>query len=161
MSVSCSIRAVSVDDADAIARLTAQLGYDVEPAAVRDRLTRILPRPASAFLVAEVDDLVVGWLHVVVWEYIELEPFAMVAGLVVDRAHRGRGIGRRLMTEAERWATAQGCTIVRLWSSEARTGAHRFYRRLGYAHVKTQYSFAKSLDPERREPFKGLKPNVR
>lgn len=156
----CSIRVASLDDAGAIARLTAQLGYDVDAGDVRVRLSRILPRPDARFVVAEAGGAPIGWLHASIWEYIELEPFVVVGGLVVDEAYRGRSVGRRLMEEAERWAREQGCAIVRLWSSTARAEAHRFYERLGYARVKTQYSFAKSLDPGRRDPFKGLTPRV-
>jgi hypothetical protein len=42
----------------------------------------------------------------------------------------------------------RGCSVVRLWSSSARTDAHRFYRALGYTNIKTQYSFMKSLDAD-------------
>jgi GNAT superfamily N-acetyltransferase len=156
----CAIRLASLDDAAAIAGLTGQLGYVVDVAAVRTRLSRILGRADACFLVAEAGGMPIGWLHASIWDYIELEPFAVVGGLVVDAAHRGRGVGRRLMAEGERWAQAQGCAIVRLWSSTARTEAHRFYERLGYTRVKTQYAFAKSLDPGARDPFKGLTPRV-
>jgi hypothetical protein len=33
-----------------------------------------------------------------------------------------------------------------VWSSSTRTSAHKFYERIGYANVKTQYSFLKSID---------------
>jgi GNAT superfamily N-acetyltransferase len=64
---------------------------------------------------------------------------------VVERAHRRKGIGRLLMYEAEEWARLQGCSVVRLWSSSARTASHLFYEQLGYTNIKTQYSFIKSL----------------
>jgi GNAT superfamily N-acetyltransferase len=67
-------------------------------------------------------------------------------GIALDKNHRRNGIGRRLMEEAEEWARKRGCSVVRLWSSSARTDAHRFYRALGYTDIKTQYSFIKSLD---------------
>jgi GNAT superfamily N-acetyltransferase len=84
--------------------------------------------------------------------------FVVIAGLVVDRGRRQQGIGRLLMAEAERWAREQGCSIVRLWSSKGRADAHAFYRRLGYADVKTQHAFAKSLDGDGQ--LQGLVPNL-
>jgi len=63
----------------------------------------------------------------------------------VDGSHRRQGIGRTLISEAEKWANEQQCSVVRLWSSVGRTKAHRFYEQLGYTNIKTQYSFAKSL----------------
>ena len=142
----CQIRIAEETDAAEIARLTAELGYSVEPASVRDRLSRILARPDQRFLIAERDGQNVGWLHVAIAEFVEAGRFAWIAGLVVAEAHRRQGIGRLLMARAEEWAREQRCSVVRLWSSSSREEAHRFYERLGYTNIKTQYSFAKSLD---------------
>jgi GNAT superfamily N-acetyltransferase len=85
-------------------------------------------------------------VHVQLAEYVESGTFAVIGGLVVDRAHRRQGIGAALMAEAEAWARDQGCTVMRLSSSTSRTRAHSFYAGLGYRIVKTQHSFAKPLD---------------
>jgi len=50
-----SIRPARASDADDIARLATQLGYDPEPAAVAARLARILARPDHQFFIAEED----------------------------------------------------------------------------------------------------------
>ncbi len=141
-----SVRLARTADADDVARLTTQLGYEVEPSAVASRLGRVLSRPDHQFFIAECDGRVAGWLHALISEYIELEAFVVIGGLVVDRSHRGKGIGRLLMLHAEGWACTQGCSIVRLWSSVSRTAAHVFYQELGYTKIKTQHSFVKSLD---------------
>ena len=65
-----------------------------------------------------------------------------------------------LVEYAETWAKEQQCSIVRLWSSTARAAAHRFYERLGYRNIKTQYSFAKPLDPGDLERLKELIPSI-
>jgi GNAT superfamily N-acetyltransferase len=62
---------------------------------------------------------------------VEANPFVVVGGLVVDKSSRRRGIGQMLMEYAETWAKEQRCSIVRLWSSAGRTGAHQFYERQG------------------------------
>jgi GNAT superfamily N-acetyltransferase len=144
--ISLSIRPARASDAGAIAELTRQLGYDVAQPAVEARLSRILAREDQQFLMAELDGRAVGWLHAAIWEDIEAEAFAVIAGLVVDRHHRGHGIGRRLTEQAEAWTTSRGCSVVRLWSSSGRSGAHRFYEELGYTNIKTQYAFVKRLD---------------
>jgi GNAT superfamily N-acetyltransferase len=150
-----------VSDAAAVGDLTGQLGYDVEASELGERLSRILERPDQRFLIAELEGRPVGWVHAAIWEYIETEAFVVIGGLVVDRSHRGRGIGGILMQRAEAWAVEQGCSIVRLWSSSMRTDAHRFYERLGYRHVKTQYSFVKSLDPARQGDLARFVPRVK
>ena len=101
-----------------------------------------------------------GWLHASVWESIEADAFVVIGGLVVDRDHRGQGIGRALLERAEQWAVTQGCGIVRLWSSSMRSEAHKFYEHLGYQKLKTQYSFAKPVDPERAGDLQHFVPRV-
>ena len=135
-----------------------QLGYEVAPPLVAERLVRMTARSDQQFLVAELDGDVIGWLHVAVMEYIESGAFAVIGGLVVDRRHRKQRIGRLLMTEAETWARGHGCSIVRLSSSAFRTEAHRFYEHLGYANIKTQYSFVKALDQAGAAAIRGFVP---
>ena len=153
-------RAARTSDADAIQRLTAQLGYDVEPSQLRARLSSLIARPDHLFIVACDGEPAVGWLHATVAEYIETGPFVVVGGLVVDSRRRGEGIGRLLLDEAEAWARQRGCSIVRLWSSVARAGAHRFYERAGYTNIKTQYSFVKCLDPAGEAGLRAFVPRV-
>jgi GNAT superfamily N-acetyltransferase len=142
-----SVRVARESDASDVASLTAQLGYQVTPDEVTSRLSRILRRSDQRFIVAEDQQRIVGWVHALVVEYVEANPFAVIGGLVVDKSSRRRGIGRMLMEYAETWAKEQRCSIVRLWSSAGRTGAHQFYERQGYKNIKTQYSFVKPLDP--------------
>lgn len=153
-------RTARITDADDISSLTAQLGYDVEPSQVRARLSSILARPDHLFHVAEDDGRVIGWIHATIAEYIEVDRFAVVGGLVVDRDRRKAGVGRLLLDAAERWAARQGCSVVRLWSSTPRTAAHRFYEAVGYTRIKTQYSFARSLAPGGAEAFGHFVPRV-
>jgi GNAT superfamily N-acetyltransferase len=159
-TIMVSLRTARLTDAGDITRLAAQLGYEVDAAALADRLDRILARSGERFLVAEIDGRVVGWLHAGVWEDVEAEAFAVIGGLVVDRAHRNRGIGRVLLDDAERWAREQGVSVVRLWSSTTRTDAHRFYQRMGYTAIKTQHSFAKCIDPTKKTDLNTFVPKV-
>jgi len=154
-----SMRLARVSDAPDIAELTVQLGYEVDPAMLAGRLTRILTRPDERFVLAEAGGRVVGWLHAAIFEDIETDPYVVIAGLVVDSAHRRLGIGRQLLAEAERWAKEQQCSIVRLWSSAGRTAAHQFYEHVGYKNIKTQYSFVKSVNGDERD-FSGFVPHL-
>jgi GNAT superfamily N-acetyltransferase len=139
-------RSARADDVPPVAALVTQLGYEATSNEVAQRLARVLARSDQQFIVAESAGRLVGWVHVEVAEYVESGMFAVIGGLVVDRAHRRQGSGAALMAEAEAWARQQGCGVMRLWSSTTRTPAHRFYEGLGYAQVKTQYSYVKALD---------------
>jgi predicted N-acetyltransferase YhbS len=155
-----TIRSAQPSDAAAIAALTTQLGYHVEASAVADRLSRILARSDQQFLVADDHGETVGWIHILLSEYVEADAFVLIGGLVVDRHYRNQGIGRRLLAHAEEWARQHGCAIVRLSSSSVRTEAHAFYQRVGFAIIKTQYSFVKLLDGASPETLHGLVPKV-
>jgi GNAT superfamily N-acetyltransferase len=155
-----SIRPARLADADAIAALARQLGYDAAPSAVARRLPRILIRSDQQFLVADHDGRPVGWIHMLVSEYVEADAFVVIGGLVVDREHRQHGIGRRLLEHAEEWAVQQGCSVVRLSSNVKRTGAHAFYQRVGYAILKTQHSFAKSVGAGGQDALRAFVPDV-
>jgi GNAT superfamily N-acetyltransferase len=54
---------------------------------------------------------------------------AMLAGIYVDPAYRGRGIARRLTEEAIAWCKERGCVRIRLNASAA--GRH-LYETLGF-----------------------------
>jgi GNAT superfamily N-acetyltransferase len=148
------------EDAPAIAALVTQLGYDAVPGEVAERLARLLMKSDHRFVVAEADGRLLGWVHVELSESVDSDTFALIAGLVVDRSHRRQGVGAALMAEAEAWARQHGCAMMRLRSSSTRTPAHRFYEGLGYANVKTQYSFVKPLDPRGAEMARRLVPRV-
>jgi predicted GNAT family N-acyltransferase len=55
-----------------------------------------------------------------------------VGRMVVEASARGRGIGARLLEEAEAWAAEAGAELVRL---HAQTAAAAFYARGGYTEV--------------------------
>jgi N-acetylglutamate synthase-like GNAT family acetyltransferase len=155
-----SIRVAQISDAERIADLTSQLGYEVDMTTVIQRLSRILSRSDHQFMIAELDGRLRGWVHAAISEYIESERFVTIGGLVVDKYHRKQGIGRRLMEQIEAWAREQGCSIVRLWSSSTRTSSHKFYEGLGYTNIKTQYSFIKSLDADQHQDVRKFVPKV-
>ena len=158
--MSVLVRPAEMSDAEEISRLTLQLGYDANPSLVSARMARLLSRSDHKLLVAETDGHIAGWLHAMSSDWIDSDACVVVAGLVVDKAFRGRGIGRVLMRHAEEWANELGCSMVRLWTSSTRKAAHDFYKAIGYTHIKTHLSFVKSLDAANPDDLKKLVPKV-
>ena len=140
-----SVRLARISDADPLVRLTAQLGYDITLEEASQRLSKALSRTDQRFFIAD-DGRPVGWLHAGRVEYFESGVCVVINGLVVDSECRGAGVGRLLLQHAEQWAREEGVGIVRVWSSDQRHRAHRFYEREGYEVVKTQLAFVKSLE---------------
>jgi GNAT superfamily N-acetyltransferase len=142
-----TVRPAEASDAPALAGLCVQLGYPSTPEQVAGRLAEILPRPDHAAFLAEAGGQAAGFIHVFVCRMVEVDPFLEVGGLVVDETCRGLGIGRALMAAGENWSMERGVLEVRLRSNVIRAEAHRFYESLGYASVKTSFTFYKRLSP--------------
>ena len=133
-------------DAPAIAVLAGQLGYPVTSAQIAERLRRQEAMTDRRVIVAVDDsDAVLGWTTVAVEEHIHSDPYVEISGFVVEEKERGRGVGRTMMTEVERWTRRQGLTVVRLHANVTRAPAHRFYAALGFAKMKEQIVFRKVL----------------
>lgn len=90
---------------------------------------------------------VVGWLHAAEQELLESGRRCEILGLVVDPAHRARGVGRRLVEAVEAWALARGLDRMAVRSNVARPDSPPFYERLGYERAKTQHASRKPLAP--------------
>jgi GNAT superfamily N-acetyltransferase len=140
-----SIRSAEIKDCPQLAELCTQLGYPSNAGQLEVRLADVLQRSDHAAFVAEVDGCLAGWVHVHVSPGLEVDRMAVVNGLVVDAALRGRGIGKALMAQAEAWARSQGCKELWLRSNIVRKEAHGFYQSLGYEILKTSYTFRKQL----------------
>jgi len=141
-----AIRRARVEDAEAIARLSGQLGYPATAEQIAERVRDLMGREDSAVLVAtEPGGEVVGWLHAAKLFTLTDEPSAHMVGLVVDDRFRGQRVGRRLLAEAEGWARDEGCGKIVVRSRLGRERAHAFYENLGYEHFKTQRAFRRRL----------------
>ncbi|NLE76672.1 MAG: GNAT family N-acetyltransferase [Chloroflexi bacterium] len=143
------MRRATPEDAPAVAALCGQLGYPTTAAGLQPRLEDLLARPDHAVFVAQAGSAVVGWVHAFASHVLEAGSMAEVGGLVVADNQRGRGIGRLLIEQVEAWACDQGLPVVYLRSNTVRREAHRFYQRLGYCLIKSQYAFRKEVPTTR------------
>ncbi len=140
-----AFRPARLADAPLLVGLVEELGYPSAPEEVRARLERLLAESDQAVFVAESESEILGWVHVQEFLSLAGAPTGLVTGLVVAAEARGKGLGRGLVAAAEDWARARGLGAMRLRSRVQRTGAHEFYRRLGYALAKKQLQFRKPL----------------
>ena len=131
------IRAPRPTDAPAIATLMGELGYPAWPEEIPARLKELaLDAKTSAVWVAELDGHAVGIATAKRFPAIhQSAPVVWLTVLVVAESARGRGVGTRLVNEAEEWARYQGARKIALTSALHREDAHDFYKRLGYEHT--------------------------
>jgi len=142
------VRVAEEGDVEALASLSAQLGYPIAVGEMHERCARVRAARFGEIIVAVTKDgaqAVVGWTHVAPRLQLEEQPHAELAGLVVDERLRGAGVGKALLAAAEDWARMQGFAFMRVRSNVVRERAHRFYEREGYARVKAQAVFRKAL----------------
>ncbi len=145
MPVSAQVRPIREEDVPAVAVLCEQLGYPADMPAVLARVRQIAADSNRTVLMACVDDVVAGWIDLSIEYHLQSEPVALIGGLVVAEAVRGRGIGRQLCQAAEAWARGRGMSRIRVRSNAIRERAHAFYLRDGYTRVKTSAVFEKTL----------------
>ena len=139
------IRAISPSDADAAARLSGELGYRCEMNCMRERITKLLSSNDRMVYVACVGDAVIAWIDVGIVHHLATGAYGEIGGFVVSAEHRGRGIGRELLREAENWIANKGVSKMVVRSRTTREAAHRFYLREGYLITKTSSVFSKEL----------------
>ena len=133
------IRAATDADAPAMAALLAHLGYPAEAAELPERLRRLRAQGDDAFL-AEVDGAAVGLATVHARAVLHVaRPVAQLTALVVPPGMRGRGVGRALVAEAERWGRARGADRLVVTTALHRADAPLVYERLGFEHTGRRY----------------------
>ena len=138
--VETPVRDARAEDAEAMSRLCAQLGYPAHEAAIPSRLARLQADPNARALVADAGDGPIGLATVHLRHTINHEaPIAQLTLLVVDESQRTRGVGRALVEAAEQWAHAQGCHRIVVTTALQRADAHAFYERIGYRHTGRRY----------------------
>jgi GNAT superfamily N-acetyltransferase len=139
------IRPAGLDDISELSALCEELGYPSQSQEVKKRLARIQDSRSDIILVAVEKGIVIGWIHVFSALRLESDPFAEIAGLVVSSKQRGRGVGKILVSEAEKWAKENGSATIRVRSRTSRIKTRQFYEREGYIVIKEQNVFEKSL----------------
>ncbi|HCC78120.1 MAG: hypothetical protein A2X25_05060 [Chloroflexi bacterium GWB2_49_20] len=140
-----TIREAQLKDFEAIAVLCNQLGYKTESDDISLRLRQIENINHHVVFLAELDQQVIGWIHVYLCPLLISPLQGQLGGLVVHSDHHGKGIGKKLMQQAETWCRSQACLYLTIYTNITRTQTHEFYAQMGYKKMKTEHVFRKEL----------------
>jgi GNAT superfamily N-acetyltransferase len=139
------VRTAEKQDLSQLTVLCKELGYPSQNHDVKKRLEKIQNSHSDIILVAVEKGMVIGWVHVFSALRLESDPFAEIGGLVVSSKQRGKGVGKILVSEAEKWAKGNGFVNIRVRSKTSRIKTRQFYEKEGYIAIKEQNVFEKSL----------------
>ena len=108
-------------------------------AEVAEELRSIAARPRGIVLLADDDGDVVGYVEARGGHFRRNAHRSHVV-IGVRASHAGRGIGRRLLEELERWAADQGVLRLELTVMASNERAIGLYRKVGYEVEGTRFA---------------------
>lgn len=146
---SIQLRQGRTDDYDALHRLYVDVdsvhhaalpGYfkSVDEIGRRDvYLDQVLADDNSIIVVAEIEDIVVGFVHAGISEIkhplLKSYNSGYISDLVVERNFRNQGIGVKLLDSVENWHIDNSVYEVSLTVFSFNSRAEKFYQRNGFA----------------------------
>lgn len=123
------LREFTIEDYDAALALWGQYPDElgIGRSDTREELAKKIQRDPDLFLVAEENGKLIG---TVIGGFDGRR--GLIYHLAVDRAFRGRGLGRALMDEVERRLIAKGCLRAMLIVKPTNTQVIEFYHSFGW-----------------------------
>jgi ribosomal protein S18 acetylase RimI-like enzyme len=118
--------------AQLVATVLAEYGFSVDPILEAD-----LEHPEISYQgvwVAIDDDHLVGSIAIRLLD----DGQAQLKRMYLQPEHRGRGLGRTLLSHAIHWARDRGCQAIVLDTSTAMTAAQRLYESAGFSRTGTR-----------------------
>lgn len=105
---------------------------------------RLVDDPRHYLVVAAREKRVVGTLQLTIIPGLARRGAtrSLIEAVRVHVDERGNGLGSQLITWAVEESRRHGCRIVQLTSDATRTGAHRFYERLGFSASHVGFKLA-------------------
>lgn len=129
------IRDAVEGDIPRLSVLITELGYPTTVEEVTIRYNLISQDAGYRTLVITDGETVIGMtgLATGIW-YEKNGTYVRILVFVISETYRGKGIGKLLIKKVEQWAAELNANSVILNSGnrEERTGAHFFYKSLGY-----------------------------
>jgi GNAT superfamily N-acetyltransferase len=144
--VDLTIRFAEAADAEALAGLMTELGYETRTSEMTMRLQTIAADSRYRTFVAVRNGKLCGMIGTFCFlSYEHNNPGGRILALVVSKEARRTGVGRRLIAAAESDFAQRNIQRVAVNTHLTRKDAHKFYAGLGY--TSNGYRFVKTLAP--------------
>lgn len=126
-----AIKDPTSEDLGAINVLLSQLRQEIASAGTLQQLRDIAADKKAAIIVARESATVVGIASVYFIQKMG-KRIGFIEDVVVDEAHRGRGIGKQLMECVIQIGKEHGATYLTLTTRPSRSAANSLYQKLGF-----------------------------
>lgn len=136
-------RIATKKDLPEMVNLMSDLGYRTNVKKLTAALELIRSQSGEVF-VADDGKHIIGCINAIIDVRLAEGSTGEIVSLVIDKQHRGKGVGKGLLKYAEQWLTTK-TGMVRIRANTLRTNAHRFYLDKGYNEIKEQKIFMKKL----------------
>ncbi len=152
VKVSVTIRPATIRDKKAWAAMRSALWPEAELESLEAELPDWLKRERFRAWLAVDRGVPVGFAEAYLREFAngcDQQPVAFLEGIWVEKSHRRKGIGRRLVLAVERWALGKG---IKELGSDAYIGdrlSRRGHLGWGFAETERVVYFKKALKPGR------------
>ena len=134
------IRPAVPEDAPGVSILLEALGYPCTPDEAAIRLVNLREEPEQQLWIALEHGEAIAMIAIDIRYYLPLGArTCRITALVVLEEFHGKGIGKRLLREAETKARQAGATRVELTTALHRDQAHQFYRACGYENASLRF----------------------
>jgi len=142
--VDVTVRAAEAADAEGLAELMTQLGYETRASEMQMRMEAIRANKNYATFVAVSKGKVCGMIGTFTcYTYEHNSPSGRILALVVSDKMRGRGVGHALIAAAEEDLAQKNISRVAVNTRFEREEAHQFYEKVGY--TRNGFRFVKEL----------------
>jgi ribosomal protein S18 acetylase RimI-like enzyme len=123
---------------EAVLRLLPQLTDD--PGVLTEQLFKsILTSGSSHLFIAELDNKKIAGMFTIGIYNSPTGKKVWIEDVVVEKSHRGNGIGKKMMLYAIDYSGSLGAKDVRLTSRPSRIAANELYRSLGFLQYETNF----------------------
>ena len=146
--MSMMIRTAKIEDSSALAALAHELGYPSSQEKIAEILTSVQKHEQQQIFIAEIDQSIVGYIHLVCVKPTELDvdQHVEIAALNVHQNFRQQGVGHGLIEYTFDWSKNKRQNQVRIRANIIEERAYGFFIQNGFRHLSGQEIFLKSLE---------------